>query len=234
MLATQLIVLDGLPGSGKTTTAEWLNQELKERGIKTWYLPEYDTAHPLWWYDYWDGTDYHTPDFDHIPIESCISNSLSRWRDFSSSLLQTTDRILVIAESVFFMNAVGMLLMGGADPARLLRYAREVRQIVRDLDPILIYFRQNDASTALHRICALRGLEFEQELLANMERFPYLKHRKLTGLKGVTVLWQDIQQLTDVLYLEYDFRKLALETSEGKWAEYRQHILQFLGIDPLH
>ncbi len=225
---TKLIVIDGLPGSGKTTAAEWLTRQLQQRGVAVQFLPESDTAHPLWWYDYWDGMEYHPPDFDNIPIETFIETSLVKWKDFAASLKESNRRY--VAESIFFQNAVGTFLMGGAAPVRLSEYAREVQRIARDLDPILIYFRQGDAAGALRKICAIRGRDFEHELLANMERFPYLKRGDLKGLDGVTALWRDIQALTDKLFDEYAIRKLALETSKGDWMYYRQQTLEFLGL----
>ena len=230
MLATKLIVIDGLSGSGKTTTAEWLTHQLKRRGIKNRYLPEYNTAHPLWWYEYWDGRDYLTPDFDNIPIERFIENSLARWSTFAESIDESIG--LVLAESVFFQDAVAMFLMGDATPARLFAYAREVQQIAQGLNPVLIYFRQNDVAHALRRICTIRGADFEQELLTNMERFPYMKHRNLKGLDGLTVLWEDIHKLTDTIFEEYEILKLAIKTSGENWPKYQEQILEFLQLSP--
>jgi deoxyadenosine/deoxycytidine kinase len=225
MIDTRLIVIDGLPGSGKTTTAEWLTTQIQQQNMKIWYLPEYDTAHPLWWYEYWDGNDYLTPDFDNISIENFLHTSLSKWRGFVDSADQ-----LVLAESVFFQDAAAMFLMGGATPTRLMEYALDIQRIAQSLDPVLIYFRQNDVSNALQRICTIRGKEFEDELVTNMERFPYLKQRSLKGLDGVVALWQNIQKLTDAIFDEYKIRKLAIDVSDGNWLDYRQRIMRFLEL----
>ena len=228
MIDTKLIVIDGLSGSGKTTTAEWLTSRLEQQGTKIWYLPEYDTAHPLWWYRYWDGSAYLTPDFDNSPIETFLETSLSKWRGFVDSM--HTSNQIVLAESVFFQDAVAMFLMGGAAPIRLMEYAREVQQIAQALDPVLIYFRQNDVRGALRRICSIRGPEFENDLVANMESFPYLKLRNLKGLDGIAVLWQNVHEVTDSIFDEYKIRKLAIDVSKGNWLDYHQRILDFLDL----
>jgi deoxyadenosine/deoxycytidine kinase len=225
MIDTRLIVIDGLPGSGKTTTAEWLTTQIQQQDMKIWYLPEYDAAHPLWWYEYWDGNDYLTPDFKNIPIETFLHTSLSKWRGFVDSSDQ-----LVLAESVFFQDAVAMFLMGGATPTRLMEYALDIQRIAQSLNPVLIYFRQNDVSNALQRICTIRGKEFENELVTNMESFPYLKQKGLKGLDGVVALWQNIQKLTDAIFDECKIRKLAIDVSDGNWLDYRQRIIKFLEL----
>lgn len=228
-LRTNLIVLDGLPGSGKSTTAHWLTQVLHQQQVASTFIAETEPSHPLWWYDVWDGNEYRTPDFDHVPIETFIQNSIEKWKDFAIRVENTQQ--LYIVESFFFQNTIGMFLMGGAKPAGLREYAYEVQQIVAPLNPLLIYFRQADPVAALFRICFIRGKEFEDELTHNMESFPYLQVRQRKGLEGVASLWQAIQSITDALYEEYSIRKLAIETSQGDWQSYRQQILAFLEQD---
>lgn len=122
----RLIVLDGLPGSGKTTTGQWLTSELQNYGIDSHWLPETEISHPLWWYEHWNGTEYQTPDFARTSVEIFLQTSLSRWRDFTA--LANGTRQQYVAESVFFQNAVAMFLMGGAGPAVLTEYALDVQK----------------------------------------------------------------------------------------------------------
>lgn len=228
VLASHLIVLDGLPGSGKSTTGQWLTARLQTLGRKAYWLPEAQISHPLWWYQHWNGTEYQPPDFTNTPVDTFMENSLRKWEDFTESA-QATDRLLV-TESVFFQNAAAMFLMGGAMAARLVEYAQAVQEITQDLHPVLIYFRQNDPSAALKEICALRGQAFEDELIRNMEQLPYLNQRGLKGLDGVAMLWSDIRAITDDLFDGYTIPKISIETSDGNWQAYRQEILKLLGI----
>ena len=47
MLGTRMIFVDGLPGSGKSATAEYVASELERRGIPCRLLRERQTGHPL-------------------------------------------------------------------------------------------------------------------------------------------------------------------------------------------
>jgi len=225
---SHLIVLDGLPGSGKTTTGQWLTSQLREHGRIARWLPETEISHPLWWYEHWNGKEYQPPDFEKATVEEFIQTSLKKWKDFAT--LTNATKQQVIAESVFFQNAVAMFLMGSAGPQMLIEYAREVQNLTRPLEPVLIYFRLNDPAAALRRICTLRGPRFEGELIHNMERFPYLKQRNLHGLAGVATLWHHIGTITDLLFDEYTSHKLVIETFQGDWHGYRRQILEFLGV----
>jgi hypothetical protein len=226
LLNSRLIVLDGLPGSSKTTTGQWLTSRLRAQKLNTCWLPETEVSHPLWWYEHWNGTNYQPPDFEKISVETYVQMSLGKWQDFTDLTCKADQPY--IAESVFFQNAVAMFLMGGAEEAMLVEYAQEVQKITKSLNPMLIYFYQNDVDVALRKICTIRGQAFEEELLHHMERFPYLYQRNLKGLDGVTTLWQNIRAITDTLFDEYAGHKLAIETSEGNWQAYRQQILEFL------
>ena len=161
-------------------------------------------------------------------MEEFIQTSLKKWKDFAT--LTNVTKQQVIAESVFFQNAVAMFLMGSAGPQMLIEYAREVQNLTRPLEPVLIYFRLNDPAAALRRICTLRGPRFEGELIHNMARFPYLKQRNLHGLAGVATLWHHIGTITDLLFDEYTSHKLVIETFQGDWHGYRRQILEFLGV----
>jgi hypothetical protein len=229
--SSRLIVLDGLPGSGKTTTGKWLTSWLQQHGANARWLPENEISHPLWWYDHWNGREYQTPDFEKTSVETFMQTSLGKWRDFVTQKNATMQ--LSIAESVFFQNAVTMFLMGDAKPAKLIEYAQDVQGLVQPLQPILIYFCQADPAAAFSRICALRGQGFETELIRNMEQFPYLKQRNLHGRDGVARLWREIGMITDRLFNESDLHKLLIETSQGNWQGYRQQILEFLGLLPV-
>ena len=123
------------------------------------------------------------PDFDHTPIEVFIQASLEKWRDFVT-LIKATEQIYMV-ESFLFQNTIGMFLMGDAQPTRLKAYALEVQAIIKPLNPLLIYFYSNDIDQALHKICAVRGQAFKNDLLKNMESFPYMRHRGLKGLTGL-------------------------------------------------
>ena len=47
MINTKLILIDGIPCTGKSTTAHFIARQLEKNGIKTKLFHETDTEHPL-------------------------------------------------------------------------------------------------------------------------------------------------------------------------------------------
>jgi thymidylate kinase len=51
MIDTKLILVDGIPGAGKSTTAQFIARQLEKNGIKTKIYNETDNNHPLGRFD---------------------------------------------------------------------------------------------------------------------------------------------------------------------------------------
>ncbi len=227
-LGTKLILADGMSGSGKSTLCQWLEVQLRWNNLKARWLFEADVPHPLHWWNYWNGTTYCPPDFEHSTPAQFIETSIQNWTDFAAAI-NRSDQVWIV-ESALFLLGIGMLLQSDAQPAELIDYGRRVHAIIQDLNPILIYLRQPDIDLHVRKICAIRGNDFENELISNMQRTPYFKRRGLKGLAGLVCLWDETQQITDALFPAYTIRKLALETAGGDWENYRQQVMTVLSL----
>jgi tRNA uridine 5-carbamoylmethylation protein Kti12 len=126
--APQLIVVDGLSGSGKTTTCRWLEQQLYQRHLAFRAIYEADVPHPLHWWHYWDGAKHHAPDFDHISPTDYMKSSIEKWTQFIDDVRQS-DKI-VIVEGVLYCLAVWFFLQGDVEAQNIAAYIHEVEAIM--------------------------------------------------------------------------------------------------------
>jgi hypothetical protein len=149
-LETKLILADGLSGSGKSTVCQWLELQLQHDKIKARWLFEADVPHPLHWWDYWNGNQYCPPDFQRGTPSQFVETSIEKWKDFVAATNRSDE--VCIAESALFRLGIGMLLQADAQPAELVDYGRRVHDIIKDLNPLLIYFRQTDVAVHLQKI----------------------------------------------------------------------------------
>ena len=119
MLNTKLIFVEGIPGSGKTNTAEFLCSQLERNGIPVAHVHEKDPNHPTRME--WQGE------------ASRIEGSLERWRDFASSRAQS-DSVTVLDGQLFHRNTAE-LFFNDVELVTIANYVRGVIDAVSQLNP---------------------------------------------------------------------------------------------------
>ena len=78
-----------------------------------------------------------------------------------------------------------------AEFAAIADYGRRVADVIRPLNPLLVYFHQADVAQAIRRICAERGEEWVRYQVDWKLRSPYATRRGLAGLAGLIELYRD-------------------------------------------
>lgn len=218
MLDTKLILVDGIPGSGKSTTAQWIAIELRKRQIEAdWFMDEH-RGNPI---TIWD---------DSSP-ESFISRTLDNWKQLTQAS-QTSHQIIVL-EGCLLQHILGRLLSQDIERARIIACIQAVYDHIRPLQPILIYFYQANLELALRTVYAERGSEWAEYMLKGLEKSPYAVSRQLTGFEALFQYYHEDRTLTDRLLQGLGIRTLAVENSKREWLVYQEQIRQYLMLSPL-
>jgi tRNA uridine 5-carbamoylmethylation protein Kti12 len=109
VIDTQLILIEGLPGSGKTTLAKFLSAQLIRHDMPVRCLLEETQPHPL-----------HTAASPHIP-ETFAQGILQTWQAYIAQTGQS--EIITIADGILFQNAIRLLMQNGMERQRIMAYA---------------------------------------------------------------------------------------------------------------
>lgn len=233
MLTSKLILIDGLPGLGKSTAASAFAARLKAEHftVNLWLETELD--HPLN-----VGGDLHPAGFTtgealfkRYTPETFIEESLERWQKFIHTTL-ASDAINVL-DSFPFQNSIRILLQMDASFDFMLAYAMQVETLVMPLNPMLIYFNQPDISEAfshVDQITTLRGKEWTDYVIRLVTNCPYAQARNLTGFEGVLTFIKDYKQVIDGLLPHSQIPRLVLEHCSGNWDACYRQIADFLGL----
>ena len=99
-METRLILIEGLPGSGKTTTAEWICEWLRETGAAAEWFLETLHDHPVI-----DRPTLKTPREPGY-VDRCVS----RWRAFADAVVDDPASPVQVLEGCFFQSTVRFLL----------------------------------------------------------------------------------------------------------------------------
>ena len=138
-----LVLIEGLPGSGKTTTAEYLATQMNDSGNPSQWFSEAAQDNPITL----SMGDIQAPDFRY--------RILQQWRAFAQS--SAGSDIVTVIESTFWQyTALCMVYTLHLDEEVLL-FNKLISTEIRPLSPALIYLDHVDANTGMKRVIDARG-----------------------------------------------------------------------------
>jgi hypothetical protein len=230
MLGMRIIFVDGLPGSGKSTTAKYIAGELEQRGIRCRLLCERATDHPLN-----VGGDLHPSGsttgarmFAAYTVRSFVEESLARWSAFAAEAM-ASERVNVL-DSYPFQNSVRVLLQMDADPITLAAYQSSVQEKAARLRPVLIYLDSGDAERTVRAIAEQRGPAWTDYAIAVITECPYASSRGLREMDGAVAILRAYKHLLDDSVARFPFPKLVLADCHRRWQACHAKICGFFGL----
>lgn len=170
-MKTNLIIVEGLPGSGKSTTAARIAGELSRSGEKAVCVDEGAREHPA------DYAEYDFPDF-----ETEREKILKKWRSFTEKADRDT---IYVFNCVFLQNPMCETMMRfGMEAAASRTYISEIAEIIRPLNPAVVYINPPSAREAVGRVLAERGEGWLNAVIDYHTSQGYGKQNNLSGYEG--------------------------------------------------
>lgn len=228
----KLVLVEGIPGSGKSTTAQYISRCLEQNGIPSQWFCEENLKHPAYAFDSLESMSVVLRDLSAGRFEKVIESALAQWKRFALHV-QESDRVTVV-DSCLFGYLSWSLFPNGADRNQILEYIQSVEETLESCNPMVVYFYQDDIESSLKRIIQRRGNETEQEFISNATECKYGKRNRLSGFAGLVSYWEEYRRITDEAYACLGFPKITIENSRGEWTRYYQQITDFLGVSPLN
>ena len=233
MRATKLILIDGLPGSGKTTTASWLASRLRSAGMTVNLFLENHAPHPLNVGGSLHPSAYTMGDqfFQRYTPESYIDEGLRRRSDFVDAAARS--EAIGIFDSYPFQSDIRVLMQLDATTEQIHDYAEQVETIIAPLRAVLIYFNHRDLAHAFENVPALsaqRGKEWMEYVVKVITQCPYATARKLEGFIGALAMLGAYKELTDSLLDRSAMPRVMLEDCAGSWERCYREIETFLEL----
>lgn len=228
MRSTKLVFVEGMPGSGKSTTAWRIADMLQGRGYASKLYRERQPDHPLN-----VGGDTHPSGsctgeefYRSYSPEAFIKESLARWESFVAEML--CEKSIAVLDSYPFQNSARVLLQLDASFERISNYAAQVEALVAPLNPVLIYLESGDPAKAFCDTCKKRGAEWTDYVVQVVGGCPYAEARKLNGVSAVAELLTVYKKLSDILLEQSSVPRLILEGCHNHWADCYRRIDEFL------
>lgn len=212
-MQTLIVFVEGLAGSGKTRTAEFIGESADNRRIKVEVFTEY--------------SEYH-------PIHSVAFSSYLQWvkevRAKWLSLVETIqmNKRLTIFESTLFQNTIGLLLEKDINEEDIMRYAEQVPQALSALNPALIYYTLNDVERHIRTLYRLRSKKWQRKIDTFIQSTAFGKSRNLEGLDGYIHFNRELKKINDRIFEKLPFRKTSIDISYSQWQFYQKMAEEFV------
>ena len=121
---TKLILVEGFPGSGKSTTAQWLARQWHLAGRACRWFYEQQPDHPVVGIP--AGADYKT-------WEEYFAYRRERWMAFTAETARGD--VLIVMESALLQYSIFVTLRHGVAAEVIVAFLRSVADIIRPLAP---------------------------------------------------------------------------------------------------
>lgn len=225
-MENRLILIDGISGSGKSTTAQFISHQLNLNGFSSeWYHEEEDN-HPLW-YNWQSNEATHSID----EVKKFIKVYPTIFKEFANSIKE--DNKIHIIESYYLQDSVRILFQNNIDRNEIYNFYHEINKIIELLNPLIIYFQHGDVLKSINKTWEIRGEYWKNWFIENISNpCTYVKSKKLNGEVGAYTLMNDYQNLTNELLGSTEFPVITLD-SDNSWISNYELLLKELNIKNL-
>ena len=214
----KLILIEGLPGSGKSTTAQWLHHSFRKSGLASRWFYELSEHHPLTL-----PSDEGKSSGSHL-----LSASVDMWKRFIRFEMNEYDAVII--DSGFFQKNILHMMNVNIGAKIIQNYASQVEALLSDCDTHFIYLDDGDAQMHMRRVFQARGKRFQNALTEWTNNTDYSTSKGYIGVEGCLKYWADYKDLCDRIYEKSQFRKIEIGVNTVPWAEHYQTLSRFLQV----
>jgi hypothetical protein len=215
MLNTKLILIEGLPGAGKSTTTQRIGITLEADGFACHWFREADEPHPI-------------PCLD-FAIKGLPLKMMPLWTNFVNRAIQESK--ITILESRLWQNTALFMYMSECSVEEIIKYLREVSSMLKPLSPVLIYLDQDDTEAALARLYTIRGDKWMAETLEETTQYGWFRSRDIKDFAGWVRFFEEWTSVAQRLYNDWHYQKIRIRNSHDNWIKAYAQMDLFLGID---
>jgi len=219
MRDTGLVLVDGMPGTGKSTAAQFVCSTLRESGLRCRWHHEERAAHPVQLF-------YSSE--QHASGVSYAEEAIARWSSYAEELGER-DQVDVL-DAALLQNHVRSMLLFDCERHSIFDLARRIEERINPVMPVFVYMRPTGISELFERVSEVRGGRLLDRWIESQEQFPYARNSELMGYDGFLSFWREFRTISDQVFENLAIPKLRLDISGSDWNRHYDQVLSFLNV----
>jgi hypothetical protein len=203
---TRLILVEGMPGTGKSTVSQCIDRQLRANGQRSYWCQEESAVHPVrLFYD----------SQRHLSWSDYSAEAAARWQNYARQV-QTRGEIAVLDASIL-QNHVRSMLLFDCPWNAILGLVRRIEHLLVSLRPVWIYLKPNDVERNFRDVVAVRGEHLLDLWVDAQQRFPYSRRSGAAGYVGFIAFWEEFGAIADRIFSDLAISKLLLNVARDDW-----------------
>ncbi|ACB75245.1 hypothetical protein [Opitutus terrae] len=223
----RLILCDGLPGSGKTTTTQqlWLHLEACGERARWWF--EHELDHPVLSF----GEAREAMQAGPVEYRRALTKAHDGWAALARGLREPGDTVLL--EGTLFQATLGTQLLMDLSRAEIATHFDRTCELLAPVAPVLIHLRPADVAEALRVTCARRGAWFWDFLQGEFAATPRGRRLGRSDPAAILDYFRERREWSDELTARFPGRVFVHDNADADWPRQGRAISDFLGVPPI-
>ena len=214
MSELKLIIIAGMSGTGKSTTAQNISYQYTMNGIDhEWYHEEMEN-HPIRWANGGEFTvgDINTED----GMKLNIADIYERWRSLIKYMRSKSG--IFVMDGCFDQNIIRYFVPGNYPIGKIIEFYDGLFEILKPANLHLIHLYRPNVEMSFKKAFKVRGKRWEHIITDGNKNYDFSNI-------------SEYQTLAFKITEKYSGNKLCIDTSGDDWEVYLMEICRFLGLN---
>jgi hypothetical protein len=161
----------------------------------------------------------------NFPLNYYKKLALEKWKKFILEAVKQPEKVFIL-DSCIFQYQIFTFQLAGVPEGELFEFVSTLWDMVRDLNPHLVYLFRESVTDQINHLREVRGDEFFQIMWERDRHNPYYENR-VYGVESYFEFLKDYHRIAQKLFKEAPCPKLSIEVTEGEWDQYEATLLKF-------
>jgi thymidylate kinase len=224
LMRPKLILIEGLPGTGKSTLAQWLAEQYRLNEIPVKWHYELSTSNPL---------KADEKIVAQLSTKDLFAYGLRAWERCVDHARHVSE--VTILDAGLFQHITMEAFRRGCSKHAIYSYLNMVDDKVLPLQPLMIYVSPDDATQHIEQTYLKRGERFKEIIVNWCNESADARRRGYCGYDGSILFWNDFNDLCkgSSSIMRSNFMQVDVEVASPNWPEHQKRVLRRLEVKPI-